>query len=291
MTLSQLTGFAALLILSGCSNPGADENRSTASTSTSLYIPNQVFTTQNFAIHSSATKEQTASVGSSVEALHRSYVTLFEPEVQKSQFQLILFKDQAEFKKHNRSSPWAEAYYKRPYSFAYAANGENPYHWMLHEVTHQLLTEASGYKLRRWLNEGMATYLGSSKISGNVLQVGNPDKAAYPIWWLAEVRFDQASKPTFSGSPIPSLQEIIEESGPPVGENVNSYYIAWWSLVHFLMQGDGGTHRQGAIELLKEGGSPESFQRLIGNYADIEPSWHHHLQSLTNADTGTSSGL
>ena len=169
MTISRLTGFAALLILSGCSNPGADENRSTASATPSFYIPHQIFKTQNFAIHSSATKEQTASVGLSVEALHRSYVTLFEPKVQKSQFQLVLFKDQAEFKKHNRSSPWAEAYYRHPYSFAYAATGENPFHWMLHEVTHQLLAEASGYKLRRWMNEGMATYLGSSKISGNVL--------------------------------------------------------------------------------------------------------------------------
>jgi hypothetical protein len=291
MTLSQLTGFAVLLILSGCSNPGVDENQSTASAPPSLYIPHQVFKTQNFAIHSSATKEQTASVGSSVEALYRSYVTLFEPEIQKNQFHLVLFKDQAEFKKHNRSSPWAEAYYKRPYSFAYAATGENPYHWMLHEVTHQLLAEASGYKLRRWLNEGMATYLGSSKISGNVLQVGNPDKAAYPIWWLAEIRFDQSSTPTFSGSPIPSLQEIIEESGPPVSENVNSYYIAWWSLVHFLMQGDGGAHRQDAIELLKEGGSPDEFQRLIGNYTDIEPRWHLHLQSLTNSGKSSFGGL
>ena len=88
---------------------------------------------------------------------------------------------------------------------------------------------------------------------------------------------------------MPSLQQLVEETGPPVSENVNSYYLAWWSLVHYLMQGDGGTHRDGALELLRKGGDPSSFQRLIGSYSDVEPRWHLHLRDLASA-TSTASG-
>ena len=285
MTKSRLACIAALLILSGCSEPVADKKPSTANSRPAPYIPQEVLTTQHFSIHTSATEEQTASVGTAVEALHRSYMNMLGLGATEQKFTLVLYRDQAEFKKQNRSAPWAEAYYKRPYSFAYPGSGQNPYHWMLHEVAHQLLTEASGYKLKRWLNEGMAGYLGSSKFTAGQLQLGEPDSATYPIWWLGEVRFDQSSEPNFSGSQMPSLQQLIEETGPQVSENVNSYYIAWWSLVHYLMQGDGGTHRDGTLKLLGRGGDPKSFQTLIGSYADIEPRWHLHLRGLTTAES------
>lgn len=247
----------------------------------SLYIPAEVHNTPHFTIHSNASKEQTASVGTAVEALYQAYKSTLGLRDADHQLQLVLYRDQAEFKQHNRSgAPWAEAYYQRPNSFAYPGNVENPYHWMLHEVTHQLLKEASNYKPRQWLNEGMAGYFSSSQLSGQMLRLGELDQFSYPIWWLKEVRFDQPHKPTFLGSPVPSLQQLVEESGPPIGENINNYYVAWWSLTHFLMQGDGGAYRKGTIELLKNGGDPEAFHRLIGSYADIEPRWYVHLRKL-----------
>ena len=172
MTKSRLACIAALLIVSGCSDPVADKVPSAVSSLPAPYIPEQVLTTQHFSIHTSATKEETASVGAAVEALYRSYMTMLGDEATAQKFTLVLYGGQAEFKRKNRSAPWAEAYYKRPYSFAYPGSGQNPYHWMLHEVAHQLLTEASGFKLRRWLNEGMASYLGSSKLTAGQLQLG-----------------------------------------------------------------------------------------------------------------------
>ncbi|MBM9915227.1 MULTISPECIES: hypothetical protein [Stenotrophomonas] len=75
----------------------------------------------------------------------------------------------------------------------------------------------------------------------------------------------------------------MEDSGPPVAEHVNGYYLAWWSLVHFLMEGDGQAHRRQALLLLHRREDPAAFQQLIGSYAEFEPRWHQHLRALARA--------
>jgi hypothetical protein len=82
--------------------------------------------------------------------------------------------------------PWAEAYYLRPICYAYYAKGEkNPYHWMIHEATHQLNAEVSGFKKAKWIDEGLATYFGSSRIERHKLIPGKIDPDTYPIWSLS----------------------------------------------------------------------------------------------------------
>ncbi len=243
-------------------------------------LPATVVRSQHYVIHSSATEAQTREVSASVEALRAACTTLL-PELEQGQvFQLVLYKDQAEFKRHNHSSPWAEAYYKRPYSVAYPGEGPNPHHWMLHEATHQIIAEAGGYKPRRWLNEGLASYVGSSTLSDGVLQLGIPDPAAYPIWWLDEVHAVPGGTPTFQGRPLLSLADLIEDTGPPIGQNVNHYYVAYWSLVHYLLHGDNGAHRGALRALLERGGQRDAFVELVGPYDRIQPRWHAHLTAL-----------
>lgn len=283
MTRFRLATVALLLILGGCGDAGNRDSRRQSATTAPPGLPAMASRTPHFLIHSAANPQQTAAVGMAVEALHRSYAMTVGQRGTAGPFQLVLYRDQADFKAHNRSSPWAEAYYRRPYAFAYPGEGGAPHQWMLHEVTHQLLAEASGLSPRRWMSEGMACYFGASRLSRGKLHVGTPDPAGYPVWWLSELRFDSTGLPTLEDVPLPTLRQLVEDSGPPVSAHVNGYYLAWWSLVHFLMEGDGQAHRRQALLLLHRGGNPAAFQQLIGSYAEFEPRWHQHLRALARS--------
>ena len=95
-------------------------------------------------------------------------------------------KDQAEFKQNNRSSPWARLTIC-PGVYAYFSPAQ-PYHWMLHEATHQLAREVSGFRRNRWIEEGLASYFSTSTLGDGGLQLGVVDSHAYPIWWLSRYR-------------------------------------------------------------------------------------------------------
>ena len=91
---------------------------------------------------------------------------------------------------------------------------------------------------------------------------------------------------TTTGRTLLRLYELVEGTGPPVGEHVNHYYVAWWSLVHYLLHGDGGAHRQALVQLVREGGDAAAFRRLVGDDAQVEPRWRAHLLRLA-ADNAT----
>lgn len=244
------------------------------------YIPSKIITTSHFIIRSTASSEQTRDVSDAVENLYRVYAATFHLENPNKKFQLVLYRDQAEFKANNLGPSWAEAYYKMPYSYAYPGERGNPYHWMLHEATHQLLTEGSGYRLRRWINEGTAAYFGASRLTQNNLELGTPDPAAYPIWWLKEIEEKPNKEIYFDGEALFPLRAVIEDSDLPISTGVNHHYIAYWSLVHFLIEGENGKYHQHFLQLVKRGGDPAAFKELIGSYDEIEPQWKRHLITL-----------
>jgi hypothetical protein len=83
---------------------------------------------------------------------------------------------------------WAEAFYREPYCRAYFSAGElNPYHWMLHESVHQLNHEAARLRLEKWLEEGLADYFATSRLTTNELALGQIDQNTYPVWWIDEL--------------------------------------------------------------------------------------------------------
>jgi hypothetical protein len=148
--------------------------------------------TLHYLIQSSASVEQTAQVAEAAETLHAAYTRFFAgaPGVQLTaqKLQLVLYKDQTEFKSHNRSSPWAEAYYLTPRCHAYYTDGANPVHWMIHEATHQLNREVAHFKKTKWIDEGLAAYFGTSRIADNTLTPGRIDPDTYPIWCCRKSR-------------------------------------------------------------------------------------------------------
>ncbi len=193
---------------------------------------------------------------------------------------LTLYAHQAQFKTNNRSLPWAEAYYLRPICYAYYAKDEsNPYHWMVHEATHQLNAEVSGFPKYKWVDEGLATYFGTSRIEHGKLVPGKSDPGAYPIWWLTNSGLTGSlDKDIDEGNWVPIRALISGKDAPSIASNVNGYYIQYWSLSHFLFHGENGRYAAGYKRLIAEGGSLANFERLIGPADRIEYEWYRYLQ-------------
>lgn len=269
--------IAALCWVVGCSNQDGGRQPEARQDPTA---PQPVVETRHYRIRSSATDAQTRAVGKSVESLYAAYTETFGNGRQHGLLELVMYKDQAEFKANNRSKPWAEAYYLEPRAYAYPGGGENPHHWMLHEATHQLLRQVSGFKLRRWANEGVASYFGAGTLHAGVLEPSVPDSGAYPIWWLALLDISGDMQADINRGVVMPIEQVVEDTGPPIAGNVNGYYLHYWSLTHYMLHGDAGKHRDAFLVLLQRGGDPVEFRRLIGPYAQVQRGWYDHLLAL-----------
>jgi len=119
------------------------------------------FETEHYLIESSATPEQTREIGLAAEIVYDAYAELMAQLDHAARphpkLKMRLFKDRDEFRRCNRAVGWAEAYYSRPCCYQYySADEVHPYHWMMHEATHQLNAEVACLVLPQWLDEGLA---------------------------------------------------------------------------------------------------------------------------------------
>lgn len=241
--------------------------------------------TAHYTIWSSATEAQTRGVGKATEALRDAYVRMFPPSrPQHGKMILVLYRDRAEFELHNRSSPWAEAYYLPPASHAYvAADAANPYHWMLHEATHQLVREISGFRPSRWVGEGFAAYLGASRLTATGLDAGNPDPNAYPVWWLHRHPMSgNRLRDVASGQFVPLRALLTGKGGPDVDRHFNSYYLCAWSLAQFLLHENDRRYAAGYLRFIAQGGGERGFETLVGPIDAIEAAWYRDLVQRTS---------
>lgn len=223
-------------------------------------------------------------VANAAESLHAAYIEFFAgsihsvPDAQK--LRLTLYKDQEEFKRQNKSAVWAEAYYLEPNCHAYfAATEANPYHWMLHEATHQLHTEVAHFPSTKWINEGLATYFGTSTIDGGKLIPGRIDANTYPIWGVSRLSLSGDLQNDIRSGKIIALRALISGvGGPSIDEKFNVYYIGYWSLSHFLFHFENGRYAQPYRKLIAEGGGVENFEKILGPLDRIEAEWYVYLQ-------------
>ena len=242
--------------------------------------------TAHYAIASTADDMQTRQVADAVEALHAAYMGFFREATPRQAFantgplRLTLYADRAQFRSHNRSFWWAEAYYRKPTCYAYFPAGEsNPYHWMLHEATHQLNTEVAGLTLPKWANEGLAAYFGTSRLQGRVLLPGRIDPDTYPVWKLGGLGLSGSlDQDVRRGRIIPLRALITGVDAPPFERHLNLYYVEYWSLVHFLLHGEGGRHAAAFKRMLLEGGTPQAFERAFGPPERLELAWYADLR-------------
>ena len=243
--------------------------------------------TRHYIIRSTATPSQTALVAAAVESLHDAYIAFF-PDLpvgsRDAKLKMVLYRDQREFKANNRSRPWAEAYYRTPTCYAYYADGQpNPYHWMVHEATHQLNREVAGFKRTQWMDEGLASYFGASRIEHGRLLPGTIDTNTYPIWWLTSLALSGDLEDDIAKGRIIPLRELVSGTGPDIGQHVNLYYIQFWSLSHFLFHYNDGQYAARYRKLIAEGGSLEDFEATIGPIDRIQRQWYAYLREKVSS--------
>jgi hypothetical protein len=256
------------------------------------------FDTAHYTLYSYASPEDTKRVAQAAEALHDAYGHVFaglvDTKTPMLRLQMVLYGTRGQFKANNRSSPWAEAYYQRPRSYAYYGTGApNPYHWMVHEATHQLNTEWARLRLPRWISEGVACYFGTSRIENGVLRAGEIDPNTYPTWWLPQLWLSGNLEDDLTHGRLIPLRALITDTGPDINQNVNLYYIEYWSLVHFLFAHQHGRYAPGFKKLIGTDVSAEAFEREVGSIEQLQREWYEDLTHtrLTLAAANTKKAL
>lgn len=244
----------------------------------------KLFSTAHYTIFSTAGKRETQLVASAVEQLYASYFVFFDGSIRQTgampKLELTLYRDQADFRQHNERAGWAEALYLPPKCHAYFARGErNPYHWMIHEATHQLNHEVARFPNSKWINEGLATYFGASTIRNGKLIPGETDGDTYPLWAVARLTLSGDKDGDIRSEKIIALKSLISGAGgPSIDDKFNAYYVGYWSLTHFLFHGSGGRYAQPYRQLINTGGGIKDFERLIAPVARLENEWYAYLQ-------------
>ena len=250
------------------------------------WSPTVAVETEHYIIRSSATEEQTREIGRVAETVYSGYRELMEnlqrPVQAHGKLGIKLFKDRREFRRCNGVRDWAEAFYRPPYCYQYySADEANPYHWMMHEATHQLNDVAAHLPLPLWLNEGIACYVCTSRIADGSLHLGDIDANTYPVWWLGSMKLSgDLDTDKKKGSIIPLRAILSGQGGPSMNWHFNLYYLHWWSFTHFLLHHENGMHRAGLSRLLAEGVGLPALEKHIGPIESVEQQWYGYLVDL-----------
>ena len=249
------------------------------------WSPNRTEETAHYLIQSTATEAQTRNTGLVAEMLHAAYlefldeigVTPREPR----RLRMKLYGSREEMRFCNRMKGWAEAFYRKPYCHQYYPEHEvNPYHWMVHEATHQLSREVADLTLAKWLEEGIAEYFGCSRIVNGRMLPGEIDTNTYPVWWIDSLAVSgELAKDKANGSVIPLRIIVSGKGGPGMNDAFNLYYLHWWSLTHFLLDEKSG-YRDSIPALVKHGGRLDHFESDIGSIDRIEKEWYAHVLDI-----------
>ena len=241
-------------------------------------------------VYSSASQAQTEGTAQAMEQLYASYSNAFNGvpsfKRQHPKLKVKLFKDRKEFRWINPNLGWAEAFYREPYCRAYfSAEESNPYHWMLHEATHQLNNEVAHLKLAKWLEEGLSEYFSTSRMSTTNLALGRVDANTYPVWWIDNLATTSTlAKNLENGSVIPLRSIVTDRGGPSMRKAVNLYFLHWWTLTHFIFE--SSKYRDRALALAARGGDLKSFEEVIGPVEQVQVEWHDFVRHLKKVIAG-----
>jgi len=250
------------------------------------WSPGVVLETEHYVIRSSATEEQTREIALAAEIVYSGYRQLIEgwqrTIAPHPRLGIKLFRDRREFRRCNRMHGWAEAFYQPPYCYQYySADEVHPYHWMMHEATHQLNDAAAHLRLPQWLEEGLACYVSTSRIVDHSLHWGDIDTNTYPIWWLGSLDLSgDLAADKEQGTIIPLRAILSGQGGPSMNRRFNLYYLHWWSLAHFLMHYQNGRYKAALGRLIADGGGLPAFEKHIGPLESVESQWYTYLADL-----------
>ena len=150
------------------------------------------------------------------------------------------------------------------------------HHVIQHEGFHQFAFSRFGADLPIWANEGLAEFFGESVLVGNRLIIGQSTPRV--IESIKQAIADESYIRFHDMLTMTDEQWLQRVSA---GDAALQYHQAW-SMVHFLVYGDGGRYRrpfEAYLRLLNEGvESEQAFIRIFGRDLDaFEARWKAHM--------------
>ncbi len=156
-------------------------------------------------------------------------------------------------------------------------------HVIQHEGFHQVAHAYFGNDLPPWVNEGLAEFFGEAIIVGNDVVLGQSRPSV--VGTVAEAARD--------GKHL-AFPDLLDMTGDRWNANLRSgdaslQYNQSWSMVHFLVYGDGGRYQQafeGLLRLLNNGvPSMPAFEQAFGlndaqDVRDFEGRWSTFAQAM-----------
>ena len=186
-----------------------------------------------------------------------------------SPVQVIVFDSQQEYDRY-RLRPAADAYYVGTETADYIvmpAGGEHQLSVAAHEYAH-LVFHRSGLSMPPWLNEGLADYFSSVRMTNGTCEVGG--------------NVAGRSGTLKRGSWIP-LEMLIRQTGPFSGERkaVELYYAESWALTSMLVMDDTySPHFAAFLHLMQGGAAASSLDKVFAEpMVDVESDLRRWVES------------
>ena len=155
-------------------------------------------------------------------------------------------------------------------------------HVAQHEGFHQFAYAFFGNELPPWLNEGLAEFFGEAVVEGKSVIVGQASPAV-----VDQVRASVEQDRTIPFMDILQMDSARWNAAVRNG-TARAQYMQAWSMVHFLVYGDGGKyepHFSDMLRFLNQGSNPfDAMRRAFG--LDTEPEvrqfearWKDHART------------
>ena len=177
-----------------------------------------------------------------------------------SPVRVVVFASPKEYQPY-QLRPLADAYYAGMGSRNYivmAQSGQREFRMAAHEYAH-LVLRAAGLQLPRWLNEGLADFFSTVRVTGQAVELGE----VLPSRLQTLVRH--------SWMPLPEMLTVTDESimgGDRASANL--FYAQCWALTEMLLRSPAYSSRFGELlDVLKTGEpSLEALGRIYGRSPD-----------------------
>jgi len=149
-----------------------------------------------------------------------------------------------------------------------SGNREVVYHEYVHSILHRNL-----HWIPLWLDEGVADFYGFTRFEGNKIYVGAPPEQYRMM----------------TGQPLIPIETLVTVDGSSPyyrdEDKVYRFYAESWSLVHFLMFGEGmerGKKLNEYSALLQQGmESKKAFQQVFGDFKSVESQLSNYVYRFT----------
>ena len=217
------------------------------------------------------------------EILHRSWAKWTGMNDDKKRHKLRLFASREEMRRALPGLGWAEAIYHDSLCDQYDdPDAERPWHWLVHEGTHQLAAEEAHLELPRWANEGLACLFSASKIRKGRIVLGSVDPETYPVWWLPRKPLaGTLAKDVALGNLVAPSQILSEREDVDIGASVNAHYLSWWCMAHFFFATDSVAWK----DWILHDGTKAGILRRYWPISTLDARWYAHVLALRDSVT------